>query len=96
MSQDLQVGVPFGMVIGLDTMVTRSVGKAYSLERTLCYRHWLPMNHAEDSVSSCLPSGIINLAQELSTQFRDHDSGLFFLQFCAACYDINAVITHTW
>ena len=54
------------------------------------------MKQAEDSVPSCLPSGIIHLAQGLSTQFRDHGSGLFFLQFCAARYDINAVITYTW
>ena len=72
-------------------MVTKSVGKAYGLERTLCYNNWLLMNQAEGSVSSCLPSCIINLAQRLSTQFRDHGSGLFFLQFCAARYDINIV-----
>ena len=52
------------------------------------------MNQAEDFVLSCLPSGIINLAQGLSSQFRDHGSCSFFLQFCAARYDINAVITH--
>ena len=77
-------------------MVTKSVGKAYGLGRTPCYRHWLPMNQVEDSVSSCLPSGIINLAQGLDTKFSHNGSGLFFLQFCAACYDINVVITHTW
>ena len=77
-------------------MVTKSVGKAYGLGRTPCYRHWLPINQVEGSVSSCLPSGIINLAQGLNTKFSDRGSDLFFLQFCAACYDINVVTTHTW
>ena len=81
MSQDLQVGVPFGVVLASDTMVTKSVGKAYSLERTLCYCHWLPMNQAKGSASSCLPSGIINLAQGLSALFRNHGSGSFFCSF---------------
>ena len=77
-------------------MVTKSVGKVYGLGRTPCYHHWLPMNQVEGSVSSCSPSGIINLAQGLETKFSDHGSGLFFLQFCATCYDINVAITHTW
>ena len=51
------------------------------------------MGQAEDSVSLCSPSGIGHLVQGLSTQFRDHDSWFIF---CAARYDINAVITHTW
>ena len=77
-------------------MVTKSVGKAYGIGRTPCYHHWLPIDQVKDSVSSCLPSGIINLARGFDTKFRNHGSGLFFLQFCAACYDINAVIIHTW
>ena len=99
MPQDLQAGVPFGVVVGFrhhDTMVTKLVGKAYGLGRTPCYHPWLPMNQVEGSVSSCLPSSIINLAQGLDTKFSDHGSGLFFLQFCATCCDINVVITHTW
>ena len=75
-------------------MVTKSVGKAYGLGGTPCYRHWLPMNQVEGSVSSCLPSGIINLAQGLDAKIQR--SCLFFLQFCATCYDINVVTTHTW
>ena len=55
-----------------DTMVTKSVGKAYGLGRIPCYRHWLPMNQVEGSVSSCLPSGIINLAQGLDAKFSNH------------------------
>ena len=77
-------------------MVIKSVGKVYGLGRTPCYHHWLPINQAEDSVSSYLPSGIINLVQGLDTKFRNHGSGLFFLVFYAACYDINVIITHTW
>ena len=76
-------------------MVTISVGKVYGLERILCYRHWLPMGQAEDSVSLCY-----QVALGIWRRGSVHNSGTMilvrFLHFCAACYDINAVLTHTW
>ena len=57
-----RLGYPLVRLLASDTLATKSVGKVHGLGRTYCYRHWLPMSQAEDSVSSYLPSGIINLA----------------------------------